>query len=211
MRSNSIVAASAPSIARVWKRSRTTCRRRRFKPTVETIRAADYREQRWKNDGGVTHEVAADAESPPAWRISVATIERSGPFSDFRGYDRTIVALEGNVTLTVDGATVHLNRYEPYEFRGESRVSCSVEARARDFNVMTMREECHHDVEIVHGQSRFVIDDDEMVFGYVLHGEARIHDATVRAGETAYLDSIESFDVVPADGGAVCLVRITPV
>jgi environmental stress-induced protein Ves len=205
------VAACAPSIARASKRSRTTFKRRRFKPTVEIIRAADYREQRWKNDGGVTHEVAADAESPPAWRISIATIERSGPFSDFRGYDRTIVALDGSVTLTVDGASVPLPQYEPYDFRGEAKVDCAVDSVSRDFNVMTMRAECAHDVEIVHAKSRFVIDDDEIVFGYVLHGQARIHDATAAAGETVYLDSVESFDVAPADGSAVCLVRITPI
>lgn len=210
-RSNSTVDASAPSIAHASKRSPTTSRPHRSRPTVEIIRAADYREQRWKNDGGVTHEVAADAESPPAWRISVATIERSGPFSDFRGYDRTIVALDGSVTLTIDGASVALAQYEPYDFRGESKVDCAVGAVSRDFNVMTMRAECAHDVEIVRAKSRFVIDDDELVFGYVLHGQARIHDATAQAGETVYLDSVESFDVAPADGGAVCLVRITPV
>jgi environmental stress-induced protein Ves len=199
------------STALASKRSRTTFKRRRFKPTVEIIRAADYAEQRWKNDGGVTHEVAADAETPPAWRISVATIERSGPFSDFRGYDRTIVALDGSVTLTVDGASVPLTQYEPYEFRGESTVDCAVAAVSRDFNVMTMRNECHHDVEIIASKTRFAIDDDEIVFAYVLHGDARVHEAHAQAGETVYLDSVESFDVTPGDGAAVCLVRIIPV
>lgn len=76
---------------------------------------------------------------------------------------------------------------------------------------MTMRSEYAHDVETVRAKTRFVVDDDEMVFAYVLHGQAHIHDVIVNAGETAYLDGIESFDVAPADGGAVCLVRITPV
>ena len=199
-----------PSTARAWKPSRTTSKPHRCN-TVEIIRAADYIEQRWKNDGGVTHEIAADAESPPAWRISVATIEQSGPFSDFRGYDRTIVALEGRVTLTVNGETIPLVELEPIAFAGEAQVACAIEGHlARDFNVMTLRSEFSHDIEIVQAKTRFVVDDDEMVFAYAMAGEATIADGHVKAGETAYLDGLESFDVNPSANGAVCVVRITP-
>lgn len=154
--------------------------------------------------------MAADAQAPPAWRISIATIERSGPFSDFRGYERTIVALDGNVQLTIDGILVGLTPFEPLDFRGESKVDCAVSAVAHDFNVMTLRSEYAHDVDIVRAPARFVIDDDEIVFGYVLSGSARIAETHVESGETAYLDGVETFNVTPADGGAVCLVRITP-
>ena len=76
---------------------------------------------------------------------------------------------------------------------------------------MTMRNEYTHDLEIVRAKTRFVVDDDELVFGYVLAGEAMLHDALARPGETVYLDGIESFDVMPSDGGAVALLRITPI
>jgi environmental stress-induced protein Ves len=179
---------------------------------IELLKPSDYREQRWKNGGGVTHEIAVDAEEPPAWRMSVATIESDGPFSDFRGYDRTIVAIEGSVTLSADGREIALAPFEPFLFRGETQVACTIEGSlARDFNVMTMRNEFAHDVEVVRSQARFVVDDDELVFGYALAGEARVHDTLVRAGETIYLDGVESFDVIPSDGGALALVRITPV
>lgn len=154
--------------------------------------------------------MAADAEAPPAWRISIATIERSGPFSDFRGYERTIVALEGDVRLTIDGTPVDLKPFEPFDFRGESNVECTVSAVAHDFNVMTLRSEYAHDVDIVRAPARFVVDDDEIVFAYAMTGSARVAGGDIASGETAYLDGIESFDVTPADGGAVCLVRITP-
>ena len=54
----------------------------------------------WKNGGGSTRELAC---WPPgagmdsfAWRVSVATIARPGPFSAFPGVDRQIMLLEGD-------------------------------------------------------------------------------------------------------------------
>jgi environmental stress-induced protein Ves len=51
----------------------------------------------WKNGGGVTHEaIRVPPEAGPFdWRVSVARIDTSGPFSDFAGYDRFMVLLKG--------------------------------------------------------------------------------------------------------------------
>ncbi|HET9030996.1 MAG TPA: HutD family protein [Candidatus Aquilonibacter sp.] len=175
------------------------------------LRPAEYREQRWKNGGGITHEIAADAQSdPPAWRISLAEIERSGAFSDFHGYDRTIVALDTGVRLTVDGETVELAAHEPFAFRGEAAVRADVTSPSRDLNAMTLRAEYAHDVEIVTAPQRFLVDDDELLCCYVLAGSATIADTHCVQGETLYLDSVERFDVQPAAGGAVCVIHITP-
>jgi environmental stress-induced protein Ves len=51
----------------------------------------------WKNGGGVTREAI---RIPPgrdryAWRVSFAQIDKSGPFSDFSGYQRHMVLLRG--------------------------------------------------------------------------------------------------------------------
>jgi environmental stress-induced protein Ves len=179
---------------------------------IQLLRPSEYRRQRWKNDGGVTDEIAADAEaSPPSWRISVATIERDGPFSDFHGYDRTIVALDPGVRLTVDGVDVELNQHEPYDFRGESKVDARVVGGpSRDLNVMTRRAQFAHDAAIVRSPQRFLVDDDELIFAYVLTGQAKIAETECAAGETMYLDSAERFDVHPSDNSAVCVIHITP-
>ena len=178
---------------------------------IELLKPSHYREQRWKNGGGVTREIALDAENdPPAWRISVATIEQSGPFSDFRGFDRTIVALDGSVRLNVDGKDVELRSHEPFDFRGESAVTADVSSPSRDLNAMTMRAMYAHDVEIVTHAQRYLVDDDELLFCYVLQGNARVADTDCREGETVYLDSVERFDVVPGDRSAVCVIHITP-
>ncbi len=178
---------------------------------VQLLRPSEYRRQRWKNGGGITDEIAADAESPPAWRISLATIERDGPFSDFRGFDRTIVALDEGVRLTVDGTAVDLRRHLPFEFRGESAIEAYISVpAARDLNVMTLRLDFAHDVEVLTSAQRYVVDDDELLFAYVLCGQATVDTIRATEGETVYLDSVERFEVVPGIDSAVCVIHITP-
>jgi len=102
----------------------------------------------WKNGGGVTREIAC---WPPGagmddfqWRLSIATIAASGPFSPFPGVDRIIALLDGpGVRLaTSDSAIDHvLNRpLEPFSFPGEAAIHGTVLGDASsDFNVMTRR------------------------------------------------------------------------
>lgn len=62
----------------------------------------------WKNGGGVTRTLSVDAaQQPPRWRVSVADIDRDGPYSRFPGYDRVSVVLTGGgVELVAEGADV---------------------------------------------------------------------------------------------------------
>ncbi len=62
----------------------------------------------WKNGGGVTRTLSVDtAGQPLRWRVSVADIDRDGPYSRFPGYDRVSVVLTGGgVELVAEGADV---------------------------------------------------------------------------------------------------------
>lgn len=117
---------------------------------MRILRAADHKAMPWKNGGGVTREVAlAPAEGAAfLWRLSLATIRESGPFSSFAGIDRTIVALRGNaVDLTVDGAlaTRLTAAGEPFAFAGEAAVEAQVgEGETTDLNIMTLRGRARH-------------------------------------------------------------------
>lgn len=65
---------------------------------MQIIRQAAFTARPWKNGGGITHEalrVPANGD-PFRWRVSVARIEKSGPFSDFAAYNRIMVLLQGN-------------------------------------------------------------------------------------------------------------------
>lgn len=78
-------------------------------PTALTIiRKSSYTATPWRNGGGTTLEairVPAGADSF-RWRVSVANIDVSGPFSDFAGYRRTMVLLRG-AGLTLQFANGH--------------------------------------------------------------------------------------------------------
>lgn len=124
----------------------------------ECLRAAP-----WKNGGGSTTEIAI---SPPDagfddfdWRISLATILADGPFSSFPGIDRSLMLVEGDsVQLTLDGArNVLLNAAQPMLwFPGEALVHAQVKGATTDFNVMTRRDRCRHQLEKITAPGRLV-------------------------------------------------------
>ena len=66
-------------------------------PSLRVIRKSSFTATPWKNGGGITHEAIRVPESgdPFRWRVSVAHIDASGPFSDFAAYDRKMVLLQG--------------------------------------------------------------------------------------------------------------------
>ena len=97
----------------------------------------------WRNGGGQTREICA---WPPgagpddfAWRVSVATIERDGPFSRFPGIVRTAVLLDGaGMRLRADGQRIELAApFAQATFDGALPWHCELrEARVEVFNVM---------------------------------------------------------------------------
>lgn len=64
----------------------------------EIVRPAQWRTVPWKNGGGHTAEIVSRGRPGAAgfdWRLSLATVEGAGPFSNYAGYDRTIVLVSG--------------------------------------------------------------------------------------------------------------------
>jgi hypothetical protein len=117
--------------------------------SVRLIRSDAQRRMAWKNGGGTTAEIAVVPEGADLagdgflWRLSLAEIERDGPFSAFPGIDRTIMLVEGaGMTLTTDdGIVMSLDRrYVPQDFPGEWPVECRLaDGPVRDLNLMVNR------------------------------------------------------------------------
>jgi environmental stress-induced protein Ves len=65
---------------------------------LKIIRKSSFVERPWKNAGGTTQEAIRVPPGDEAflWRVSVAHIEASGPFSDFAGFNRKMVLLRGS-------------------------------------------------------------------------------------------------------------------
>lgn len=74
----------------------------------------------WKNGAGVTRTLAVDTQPVPRWRVSIADIDRDGPYSRFPGHDRVSVVLSGQgVTLQGDGKEIRLLPGVPTAFAGD--------------------------------------------------------------------------------------------
>jgi environmental stress-induced protein Ves len=111
----------------------------------------------WKNGGGVTRELAR-AELPDgsgfAWRLSMADIDQPGPFSDFKGYRRQLILLDGTgLELGRPGARgVRLDHPgDTHIFDGAQEISAALHVGpCRDVNIMTAHHAaCHWEMQLL--------------------------------------------------------------
>ena len=112
----------------------------------------------WKNGGGSTREVACWPRGAKLdnflWRVSIASIAQTGPFSVFEGIDRQIMLLDGDgVRLrSADGRIDHRlgTPNVPFAFSGDEAIDCTLlGGPSNDFNVMTRRGRCSAEVRVV--------------------------------------------------------------
>lgn len=148
----------------------------------------------WKNGGGSTQELAC---WPPGadmngfeWRVSLATVDRPGPFSVFPGIDRQIMLLGGDgLHLRSPGWEHRLDqRWQPFAFSGDDAVDgAMLGGTSKDFNLMLRRG-------VWQGALRVVGDDQALGgaaagFCMALHGDWQWLDAqggnhrVLRAGQ----------------------------
>ncbi|MFC5476310.1 HutD family protein [Paraherbaspirillum soli] len=112
----------------------------------------------WKNGGGSTRTLSsypADAGFDDfLWRVSIADVDQSGPFSSFPGIDRVIMLLDGpGMQLNFADGKVHglTTPLLPYCFKGEEQLDARLEGGAcRDFNLMLRRGAASGAVEVWH-------------------------------------------------------------
>ena len=112
----------------------------------------------WKNGGGVTRELACHPEGADfatfLWRVSIAEVNRSGPFSCFPGIDRSITLLSGaGMQLTFADGKTHplIAPLVPYQFIGEAALNAQlVDAGCEDFNLMCRRGMVSGEVVVLH-------------------------------------------------------------
>lgn len=106
---------------------------------------ADAPAQPWRNGGGITRDLLAWPPGANGWRlrVSVATIDRDGPFSRFDGVQRWFAVLSGaGVRLQLPAGSVTLTpQSEPLGFDGADAPGCALLAGAtRDLNLMARHD-----------------------------------------------------------------------
>lgn len=113
---------------------------------IKIIRRSSFTATPWKNGGGITHEAIRVPATGDAflWRVSVAQIDSSGPFSDFSGYDRKMVLLQGRgVALEFGGGEHRALRSigDWVEFDGATPASCELlDGPCVDLNLMVTQQ-----------------------------------------------------------------------
>lgn len=129
--------------------------------SIRIQRFDEHLKMPWKNGLGITREVisrpASDGLGGFDWRISLANVMASGPFSIFAGIDRTIAVLEGDgMQLTVDGRREPplLVESMPFVFSGDAEVQADcLGGETLDLNVMSRRG------RFVHRMTKIVVSD----------------------------------------------------
>ncbi|MEV6840511.1 HutD family protein [Streptomyces sp. NPDC051133] len=148
---------------------------------LQVLRAQERTPAPWKNGGGVTSEVAVRPEGAGTgdfvWRVSVADVAQSGPFSAFEGVDRIITVVDGpGMELTVDGVPhVMTDPYEPFTFSGDSDTMCELlGGPIVDFNVMVRRADATARVRIVRDRVAVRPEAGTCVLAVVLQGSVTL-------------------------------------
>lgn len=169
--------------------------------TISLIRWDDHELVPWKNGLGMTREVANahEADGTMLWRVSLATVDRDGPFSDFTGYRRIIMLLEGN-GMTLDfgkhGRAEMDAPFVPVPFDGAWPTTATLhDGPTRDLNVVTRAGMATGTVALLEPGTKTI----DLALGnsvtllYMLRGEARVHagggDWPLAGGEVLRLDS----------------------
>lgn len=125
--------------------------------TVAVVTQEQQRTMPWRNGGGVTRELLVE---PPGatfdtgfiYRLSIADIEKDGPFSELPGIDRSMVVIEG-AGLELEFPMGRREEVAPYGvFRFPGEVPCTGHLKSgpvRDVNAMTARLKARHAAKVV--------------------------------------------------------------
>ncbi|QCB48631.1 HutD family protein [Hydrogenophaga sp. PAMC20947] len=165
----------------------------------------------WKNGGGTTREILC---LPPGasmdnfdWRISIATIEQSGPFSAFPGIDRVIMLLDGAGVRLRAGEINHCldTSGQPFAFSGDLSLDCELlGGPSTDFNVMSRRNSLRAEVQVV-TEARQIPPSAQgllMATRGAWHLQAKAHDFQCPGGHGLWWDVAASWQATPIEANA---------
>ena len=143
------------------------------------VRLADVPPTPWRNGGGVTRELATWPEKGDwDWRMSVAEVDASGPFSAFPGVTRWFAVLQGaGVQLQIDGVRHQVHREDaPIAFDGVAATDCNLLAgRTQDFNLMVRTAHGHASMQRVHGLFGARLNAPKIIAVYAVDTGATMH------------------------------------
>ena len=179
----------------------------------------------WKNGLGSTTELAISSGGKLddfAWRLSIATVDNDGLFSDFSGYQRDLVLIAGNgISLEHDQAKVdNLTKLlDIAHFDGGSKTMGTLtNGSIKDFNIMT--KQGHYNAKVNTYTSKQVVSitaGSELVFVYSLSSYSQVKQANlttnVPTGSLGRIDNDEqtSKHDISISGENMIVIELTKV
>lgn len=146
---------------------------------ISIIAPTDFKQIPWKNGKGTTTELAINSGGTLqrfTWRLSIASVSENGPFSDFSGYLRHLILLDGNgIQLTHNEATID-RLVEPLSmarFSGAAQtVGTLIDGPITDFNLMTRQDE--FSVQVNTWSTKQVYQSDQLELAFVYSAKANV-------------------------------------
>lgn len=179
---------------------------------ITIIPASAYRRMPWKNGQGETTEIAAEpGHGQFLWRVSIADVVRSGPFSAYPGMERWITVLEGaGMRLLVGEDPPRLVRTldPPVCFPGDAATSCEIiDGAIRDFNLMLDRRHVEGRLAVLAAPAPYRLESETTLLFAVTRGvtvSAGDRSIELPVGDTALLSSPGG--IATLDAGAAAIV-----
>jgi hypothetical protein len=182
---------------------------------LRILRNTDYPSRPWKNGGGTTRDILVSPAGASLgdfdWRVSLAQVDRDGPFSRFDDVDRTLVLLSGAMTLHEPDRRIELVRNEPVRFPGERAIQATVLGGATlDFNVMTRRSRATHTVtnDLLGERVTIEVHDHEALIVFALEPGVAVDDEPLDVHDTAFIAGQRAVMTAPTARAAALVVRI---
>ncbi|WP_272005432.1 HutD/Ves family protein [Roseovarius sp. ZX-A-9] len=180
---------------------------------MDILRCSNLIDIPWKNDGGVTREIAtATLGDRMAWRISRADVGQDGAFSDFSGVMRILTVVEGGgVDLEHAGGVLNAPLWEPVRFDGGLSVYARLtDGPLTDLNLMFDPAICAGEVIVHRGPSRPALAPVQpgMRAFHGLAGVPEIDGESLAPGDTAFVGDAGTAPIL-RDGDAALEIRIS--
>jgi environmental stress-induced protein Ves len=187
---------------------------------IEIIPPEQFNTIPWKNGKGQTTELAISENGTIDnfdWRLSIASVVEDGPFSDFSGYERNLILLEGQgIELTHD----HKDDDKQIDlldkplsissFNGSAKtLGRLIDGAISDFNLMT--KDGKYNVEVIAsiGQQVYQITNADLCFVYSHQSYITLKtESEDMILPTGFLAMIEDFSELVVNGANLIVITL---
>jgi uncharacterized protein len=159
---------------------------------MQIVKFSELAEKPWKNGGGVTRDIALRRQAQQlVWRLSMADVALTGPFSDFAGLTRVLTVIDGTgMVLHMPNGAISANYAQPVTFDGATAVTAELtQGPLRDFNLMFDPLLCRAETEVIQGPLETEVAAGGVVVLHAIAGSVRLNGAlSLGRGDTALIE-----------------------